>query len=255
MSMHLGVFPNAERMGDKDVPLKMFPVQMLTEAERDYLTEKQKGQEKRMAPVYATIDGAQLRVSTTANTLCNALDSEKRAIFRFQISNYVALMAELTQTLQAHYGAKSPEAGAIVSAPVHCADCLTVFPDTWKLAAMLGTNEPSVCSKCQSRQAFLVIAVFRPDDVTEADVAALGRYWRQEAATMWAAYPNATHAPCSFCPDKALIPCPQGYVTAPRHMFCERCGEKMLSEALEKLRKDPDYYGMGLLQKLRNIKA
>jgi len=206
-------------------------------------------------PACATIDGARLRVSATPSALCNALDCDGRAIFLFKVPNYAAVLGKLTTTLQTRYGAGAREAKAIVSAPVRCANCLTEFSESWRLAVVLGSREPTVCPSCQSNQAYLIIAVFRQEDVSEADVAALAQYWRSEAAAMWAAYPKATHAPCSFCPDDALIPRPQGYATAPGHMTCERCGEKMLSEALENLRKDPDYYGMGLLQKLRNHRA
>ena len=81
--------------------------------------------------------------------------------------------------------------------------------------------------------------VIYPDTIDEEDVLAIGRLWKQEAASWWRETGRSS-AKCDEC--NAGIDQPDGSLWA-RRLLCEACADHFLADGLAKLRQDPYTFG------------
>jgi HEAT repeat protein len=88
------------------------------------------------------------------------------------------------------------------------------------------------------------------ETVSAGDLDRIAAYWR-DMATVWWRDQEATRT-SAICDDcNSTVARGQGFLNG-SSLFCERCCEDRLSsEALERLREDPNYFGTGLLEAAR----
>ncbi|MDX1385238.1 MAG: HEAT repeat domain-containing protein, partial [Thermoanaerobaculia bacterium] len=85
--------------------------------------------------------------------------------------------------------------------------------------------------------------------ITAVDLDLLRRYWRDRAESWWGERETST-AICDGCNDE--IPRPTGYLHG-SYLLCRRCvSGRLESDALEKLRANPSYFGDGELERARD---
>jgi hypothetical protein len=164
-----------------------------------------------------TLFGIEYHIASTFPELRGGLAEGKRVMFRFNCTNYMAVMRDLSQSMEAAFGATSPEKNGVLPSPIVCPKCTTLFPDSWKVRATIGGGG-ATCPGCGNDEALLVLLIYRPEDITDADVRALSDYWRSKGE------------------EKKVI-------------------EGRLKDALRELKKNPYYFGMQELWLARNFAA
>jgi hypothetical protein len=88
------------------------------------------------------------------------------------------------------------------------------------------------------------------EDVSSGDLDKIAAYWRRMGKEWWLAQDEVRNsAICDHC--NSTIARGQGFMNG-SYLLCEKCCEKKLSsDALERLREDPNYFGAGLLEAAR----
>lgn len=127
----------------------------------------------------ATLYRIQYDVTSTFPELQRTIAAGRRAMYGFKSGSYMSVMRELSQFMEATFGKDSAEQKAVLPSPLVCAKCTTLFPDSWKIRAGLGGGG-APCPGCGGDDALLVLLVYRPEDITDADVAALREYWQSK---------------------------------------------------------------------------
>ena len=131
----------------------------------------------------ASLYGVEYHIATTFSQLHGALAEGKSVMYRYNCTDYMGEMRKLIKAMGPVYGEQSREVSAVLSSPVVCPKCTTLFPDSWKLSAGMASMNGGKnygCPGCGHPEALLVFVVQRPEDITEADVVALGAYWRSK---------------------------------------------------------------------------
>lgn len=118
-------------------------------------------------------------VTSTLPQLLSSLKAGRPAMYRFNSGNYMAVSKAVLQFMEKSFGADSPERNAVLPSPIVCEKCTTLFPETWKVHAALGGGG-APCPGCGGASALLVLTVYRPEEITEKDVAALAEYWESK---------------------------------------------------------------------------
>jgi outer membrane protein assembly factor BamB len=88
------------------------------------------------------------------------------------------------------------------------------------------------------------------EEITEEDVQNIKRYWQKEARFWWQSATSSS-ASCYLC--HCNIPRNEGYFNL-GWLLCEECiDSKFLKNAVDELKKNPTYFGVGLLSKVRTM--
>lgn len=216
------------------------------------------------APTYATLDGARFRIVTSVAGLCEAIEAEGRGALRLPTLAYGDVLGELIAALRARYGDASRQFRDSVPSPLVCAGCLWEFPGSYKLSlqnawgtgmvfgATPGYGEfgkTGACPQCGSTESLLVYETFDPASVTQADVDAIRALWRQSAREWWQTQGERQSGICDACSYQEIRR-GEGYLSG-SSLRCEKCANEALADGVAQLRKDPHYYGAGLLRKVR----
>ena len=185
-----------------------------------------------------------------------------RVALRFRSAEYRPTNVALLQRVEAAYGKSSPRESDLAHAELHCAGCLMEFPWSYRLSlgghgtagvvwgATPGFREfgqTGRCPQCGSESSLLVYESFNGWDVTEDDVDRIRRYWRMRARDAWKQLPGQVGC-CDDC--NGDIPRDEGYLDG-SNLICASCAAQKLAGAVEKLRRDPHYFGSALLRKIR----
>lgn len=212
-----------------------------------------------------TLDGTEFQLANNIDALYAAIEVEGRGVLRFRSLTYGNVLAELVQRLETRYGPMSRQYRDSVPSPLLCAGCLWEFPGSYKMSlqapemfadrSVIGATpgfdqfgRSGVCPQCGSNEGLLVYECFLPEQISEADIEAIRRYWR-ELAQAWRKSQQRSQGICNDCNDD--IAQGQGYLFG-TDLICENCVRKgLLTEGLESLRNNPHYYGSALLRKAR----
>jgi hypothetical protein len=207
-----------------------------------------------------TIDGTKFPLADSVDALCMAIETGGRGALRFPIATYPSVFTLLGQWAEERYGRESQQFSQVAAASLVCAGCLGKFPDHFKIGLLMRYTRVSgaapgfdqfsksgICPQCGSDEALLVYEYVPPEEVSEADIYAIRRYWQERALTWWRNQ-SRSQAICDFC--STTIARNQGYLFSDR-LICEECVQKTLANALNDLKRNPDYYGTGLLRKAR----
>lgn len=221
------------------------------------------------APV-TTFEGRRFRLCSTVNELCEAIHAEDRGILKFQSMQYSEILGELKLKLESEFQSEPRYASDLFASPLVCAGCLWQFPPSYILSlqapdlfggklfgATAGFNtfgKSGVCPQCGSEQDLLVYEFFRSEDISQADVDAIQRYWRSLAQRWWQQQnEQRSSAICDHCNSDMRRG--EGYLLG-SNLNCETCVRQgLMAEGLEMLKKNPHYYGVALLRKVRNYRG
>jgi hypothetical protein len=210
------------------------------------------------------VDGQKFRLCSTVVDLCELVRIEGRGVLRFRSLDYRATLIELKTTARDLLDSGLIDLRDLFASPLLCAGCLWQFPGSYRLSlqsqGVLGNligatagfdnfGQTGVCPQCGSSLSIFVFESFPPDSITDKDLRAIRRYWHSQARNWWGAYGTTKTTACARC--SASIPRNEGYL-AGTQMLCDECiNNDLMSVGLEQLRKDPHYYGAGLIRKAR----
>jgi len=211
-----------------------------------------------------SVDGTKFRLVNSVDELCAAIEAEGQGVLRFRSVAYGEVLSELTQKLEKQYGRTSPQYRDSVPSILICAGCLWEFPGSYKLKLqapeMFGGmaigatpgfkqfGETGVCPQCGSNESLFVYESFQAEQIDEADIRAIQKYW-QECARKWWNDQQRSEGFCDRC--NTTINRGQGYLSG-TNLICDNCLHKgLLTEGLEKLKENPHYYGAAILRKAR----
>ncbi len=214
------------------------------------------------------VDGPKFQLVDSVDTLCAAIEAEGRGVLRIRSVRYGDVLAELAQKLEKRYGRMSRQYQDSIPSSLLCAGCMWEFPGSYQLSLqspeMFGGmvfgatpgfdqfGKSGICPQCGSDESLLVYECFPPEQITEADIEAIRRYWRELARSWWQSEQHS-QAICDRCNND--IARGQGYLSG-TSLICENCVRKgLMSEGLEKLRDNPHYYGSALLRKARQFRT
>jgi len=177
-------------------------------------------------------------------------------------------MGDIIQQFDSKYAPSSLEYQAIKKTSLVCAGCSWVFPGSYILGlsgaldnyvsvtgATPGYDEFSktgICTKCGSAESFLTYQR-ESSSINQADVDAIRLYWRILAVVWWRKDASRSTAICDGCND-LVGPAEESYLIG-NNLECKRCTDKNLADGLNKLRRDPHYFGATELQKARSFAA
>lgn len=199
-------------------------------------------------------DSGRFALVDTVDEFVAAIERERRVALRFPTADYRTLRLALSKRLT---GPDSAEHHAFTNAEMVCGDCGWSFPGSYRmslLAADVGEDgnaefvRDGGCGRCGSTHSLLVYERFTSSDIDQEDVAAIRRSWRDEARVWWAA-PDHRSGLCDACSDD--IAPGEGYLVARGDLVCARCAERLLSDALPRLRVNPYHLGPGTLRRAR----
>jgi hypothetical protein len=111
-------------------------------------------------------------------------------------------------------------------------------------------SKTGACTKCGNTESFLAYQRYDPSSISQADVDAIRRYW-QHLAKLWWSNTSKITAICDGCNDY-VSQAETSYLIGD-NLECERCTDKQLADGLNKLRRDPHYFGAMELQKARSF--
>jgi hypothetical protein len=209
------------------------------------------------------LDGVSFPVVRTVADFVAASASLDRIALRLRNDQYKDQMKDIIRQFE-KYPPSSPENRALKAAPLVCAGCNWEFPGSYKLAligfsqhvtsvsgATPGFTEfgsTGTCTKCGSAESFVIYERYDPSSISQADVDAIRRYWKHRAH-QWVLETGSSWKFCEACSSDfdARI---QSFLIGSR-LHCESCTDRDLDDGLNKLRRDPYYFGATELRKAR----
>jgi hypothetical protein len=216
----------------------------------------------------ATFEGQKFILCFTGDDLCQAIKTEGRGILRLPAVTYGSVLGELKFQLEKEFSDQPRYASDLFASPLVCAGCLWQFPPSYCLSLqspdlfggpLVGATtgfdsfgRTGLCPQCGSDEALLVYEFFPCEEVSQADVDALCRYWRA-AAEGWWEHTQRQSAICDEC--NRTVSRGEGYLKG-SHLSCESClSSGLKSDGLARLKSNPHYYGAGLLRKVRRFQG
>lgn len=218
-----------------------------------------------------TIDGTKFQLVNSVDALCVAIEVDGRGVLRFHSLTYGDVLAKLAQKLEKRYGRTSRQYSDIFSSLLLCTGCLWEFPGSYILSLqdpelfsggkMFGGTpgfdqfgKSGFCPQCGSNESLLVYEHFKTEQISEVDIEAISKYWKEQARVWWQSR-QSQEAYCDSCNDS--ISRGQGYVSDKNtRLICENCIQKyLMTDGLENLKKNPHYYGSALLRKARQFRT
>jgi hypothetical protein len=210
----------------------------------------------------AVVDGQRFRLCATVESLCEAIQVEGRGVLRFRSLDFGRILGELKRSMENQPEGRERD---VFAAPLACAGCMWEFPVSYMLSlqspGLFGGNllgaiagfdafgKTGVCPQCGSGQSLLVYESFPPEKISRADVEAIRRYWQSQSRKWWEHHAADASAACDRC--SASVARGEGYLNG-SHLYCDGCvNQGLMTEGLERLRRDPHYYGSALLRKAR----
>ncbi|KAM6496599.1 hypothetical protein JOM56_007072 [Amanita muscaria] len=185
---------------------------------------------------------------------------------RLRTEQYATHMRDIMRQFGSKYAPSSPEYQAFKHTSLVCASCGWLFPGSYTLSLVGAVNgytkvvgatpgyaefgKTGTCTKCGSEESFLIYQRYKPSSISQADVDAIRRYWRHLAQQWWSNNTSSSTPLCDACND--YVSQAKTYLIGGR-LECERCTDKELVDGLNKLRRDPFYFGDMELQKARSF--
>ncbi|KIL62619.1 hypothetical protein M378DRAFT_751599 [Amanita muscaria Koide BX008] len=189
-----------------------------------------------------------------------------RVALRLRTEQYATHMRDIMRQFGSKYAPSSPEYQAFKHTSLVCASCGWLFPGSYTLSLIGAVNgyttvvgatpgyaefgKTGTCTKCGSEESFLIYQHYKPPSISQADVDAIRRYWRHLAQQWWSNNTSSSTPLCDACND--YVSQAKTYLIGGR-LECERCTDKELVDGLNKLRRDPFYFGDMELQKARSF--
>ena len=142
---------------------------------------------------------------------------------------------------------------AIVKEKVICSKCNADL--TFKVGmASIGKGGFNKCNHCGNNEAYYIFDCMSSADITQNDVDLIRKYQQTLAKDWWDNNPTVTQIACfGFdCDGYGKVERGMGYFVE-TNIECERCYNKRFSGALDTLKRDPNYYGTGLVRRARTM--
>jgi hypothetical protein len=216
----------------------------------------------------ATFEGQKFSLCFTVDDLCQAIKGEGRGILKLPAVAYGSVLGELRQQLEKEFPDQPRYASDLFASLLVCAGCLWQFPPSYCLslqapdlfggrivgatAGFESFGRTGLCPQCGNDEALLIYEFFPSEEITQADVDALCRYWKT-AAEGWWDHTQRYSAICDEC--NGTVSRGEGYLKG-SYLACEECLRSgPLVEGLARLKSNPHYYGTGLLRKVRRFQS
>jgi len=221
------------------------------------------------SPDSIEFNGVSFQVVWTVADFVATTASSDRVALRLRTEQYATHMGDIMRQFDSKHAPSSPEYQAFKNASLNCAGCRWQFPGSFTLSligvfndrtrvvgatpgyAEFGRN--STCTECGHKESFLTYQRYEPSSIRQADVDAIRRYWRQLAKLWWSNTRKST-AICDSCNDLVSNMETTYFIGVDgNRLECEDCTDKQLADGVDKLRRNPFYYGATELQKARSF--
>jgi len=225
---------------------------------------------KKAAPPAKTVevDGVTFPITSDVDKFCEIAATNRACVMLINTKDYAQITQKAFSYFSNKFGGSSDFTKAVSSARLICSGCKWEFPGSYTLSLM----DPKVfggkfigatpgyqefgltgrCPRCGSGQSLYIYDNPPTEEITQSDVNAIREYWRHLAQQWWKTE-SRTEGICDSC--NALVPRDAGYLCG-SWLLCENCCNRRLGPSvLEQLRQNPDYFGAGLLRKVRHFAA
>jgi len=214
--------------------------------------------------VYLRYNGVLFPVVWTIADFVTATASKNLVMLRLRTEQYASHMHDIMRHFDSKYDPSSPEYLAFKNTRLLCAGCGWQFPQSYTLSLIGALDGCSVvgaipgyaefaktgtCTKCGSADSHLAYQCYDPSSISQADVDAIRQYWRHRSEQWWSNTGKST-AICDGCNNYISQ---AGTYLIGGHLECERCTDEQLADGLNKLRRNPHYFGATELQVARTF--
>lgn len=207
--------------------------------------------------------GVDFPIALDIEKFCEIIADKGRCIMLINIKDYAQVWQAVFNYCYKKFGIGSRFMYGVTSSHLLCARCGLIFPVSYTqslqgmfegvdvVGAAPGFREfgkAARCLNCSSGQAYFAYDNLPAEEITQKDIDYIREYWLHLAQKWWKKE-SRFQATCDLCRSPVLRD--NGYLQK-SNLMCEHCCDKHFSsDALEKLRKNPNHFGKWEIRKAR----
>ena len=221
------------------------------------------GPAAQVGPGYLELDGYRFTLVNGVDEFMAAIGRQPRVAVTLRTLEYESILGSLIGRFDSTYASAAPENRALRGTTLLCSGCHWEFPGSYIMSLIGGFGSSYMiggtsgfaqfgksgkCPRCASTRSVLAYELWLPDDISQRDVDAIGRYWREQGRQWWWRS-GKRQGICDRCNREIFAD--EGSLVSGTNLNCARCMETYLDNGLAELRSNPYFYGHAEVRKAR----
>lgn len=196
-------------------------------------------------------DGVKYPLTSDLNIFINTISSKRYGAIIINFRDYRDTKTLIAQKILQKFGQNSDMFTAITYPQLICSQCKTDLYYKATRASLFGAILDK-CVHCGNLEAYYVFDCFSADSITQNDVDLIRKYHQLLGKELWVKHNTGDQVDCYGleCDGYGKVKKGTGYYIDSK-IQCEKCYNYRLSNPLEKLKKNPNIFGTGLIRKAR----